>query len=151
MKRPGLFHMESYGCFRKIGGTSKSSILMRFSIINHPFWGTPIFGNTHISSKYLSTFKTNRQFAYIFVYLSDCLSICRFVSLRIYLPTYPSSFSRKLESVLPIHECERWGEYYNSPRMGVSRWIYIIYWDVLPVLSNIDYNSYISRLFSSLK
>ena len=30
-------------------GTPKSSILMVFSIINHPFWGTPIFGNTQIS------------------------------------------------------------------------------------------------------
>ncbi len=29
-------------------GTPKSSILIRFSIMNHPFWGTPIFGNTHI-------------------------------------------------------------------------------------------------------
>ena len=29
-------------------GTPKSSILMGFSIINHPFWGIPIFGNTHI-------------------------------------------------------------------------------------------------------
>ena len=30
-------------------GTPKSSILIRFSItINHPFWGTPIFGNTHM-------------------------------------------------------------------------------------------------------
>ena len=27
----------------------KSSILIGFSItINHPFWGTPIFGNTHV-------------------------------------------------------------------------------------------------------
>ena len=30
-------------------GTPKSSILIGFSIINHPFWGTPIFGNTHMS------------------------------------------------------------------------------------------------------
>ena len=30
------------------GGTPKSSILIGFSIINHPFWGTPIFGNTHM-------------------------------------------------------------------------------------------------------
>ena len=30
-------------------GTPKSSILIGFSSINHPFWGTPIFGNTHIS------------------------------------------------------------------------------------------------------
>ena len=31
-------------------GTPKSSILIGFSIINHPFWGTPIFGNPHILS-----------------------------------------------------------------------------------------------------
>ena len=30
------------------GGTPKSSILIGFSIINHPFWGTPIFGNPHL-------------------------------------------------------------------------------------------------------
>ena len=29
-------------------GTPKSTILIRFSIINHPFWGTNIFGNIHI-------------------------------------------------------------------------------------------------------
>ena len=31
----------------KNSGTPNSSILIRFSIINHPFWGTSIFGNTH--------------------------------------------------------------------------------------------------------
>ena len=31
-------------------GTPKSSILIGFSIINHPFWGTPIFGNIQIVS-----------------------------------------------------------------------------------------------------
>ena len=30
-------------------GTPKSSILIGFSIINHPFWGTTIFGNTQFS------------------------------------------------------------------------------------------------------
>ena len=29
-------------------GTPKSSILIGFSLKNHPFWGTPIFGNTHM-------------------------------------------------------------------------------------------------------
>ncbi len=29
-------------------GIPKSSNLIEFSIINHPFWGTSIFGNTHI-------------------------------------------------------------------------------------------------------
>ena len=33
----------------KNNGTPKSSILIGFSIINHPFWGTPIFGNTHMT------------------------------------------------------------------------------------------------------
>ena len=30
-----------------VGFTPKSSILIGFTLINHPFWGTPIFGNTH--------------------------------------------------------------------------------------------------------
>ena len=34
--------MSIYGCFRK------SSILIGFSIIDHPIWGTTIFGNIHI-------------------------------------------------------------------------------------------------------
>ena len=29
-------------------GAPKSSILIGFSIINHPIWGTPVFGNTLI-------------------------------------------------------------------------------------------------------
>ena len=29
-------------------GTPKSSILIGFSLINHPFWGTIIFGSTHM-------------------------------------------------------------------------------------------------------
>ena len=33
-------------------GTPKSSILITFSIINHPFWGTTIFGNSHIVDFY---------------------------------------------------------------------------------------------------
>ena len=32
------------------GGPPKSSILIGFSIINHPFWGTNIFGNTNVNS-----------------------------------------------------------------------------------------------------
>ena len=37
----------TYGCFQN-RDTPKSSIYLGFSIINHPFWGTTIFGNTHI-------------------------------------------------------------------------------------------------------
>ena len=32
-------------------GTPKSSILIGVSILNHPFWGTPIFGNTHLVTR----------------------------------------------------------------------------------------------------
>ena len=31
-------------------GTPKSSSFIGFSIINHPFWGTPIFGNTDVKN-----------------------------------------------------------------------------------------------------
>ncbi len=41
---PFLYYMG----VSKYRGTPKSSILIGFSIINHPFWGTPIFGNIHI-------------------------------------------------------------------------------------------------------
>jgi len=42
----GLTETGWYGGFRN-GGT-KSSILIGFSTINHPFWGSPIYGNLHI-------------------------------------------------------------------------------------------------------
>ena len=42
------------GCFQlgvsKNRDTPKSCILIGFSIIDHPFWGTPIFGNTQLDS-----------------------------------------------------------------------------------------------------
>ena len=37
------------------GGTPKSSILVGFSLINHPFGGTPIDGNLHISFPHWSS------------------------------------------------------------------------------------------------
>ena len=49
------------------GGPPKSSILIGFPIINHPFWGTTIFGNTQIDNLKMSTekpsLKTNSNFA----------------------------------------------------------------------------------------
>ena len=49
----GVKSSSSWGIYIYMGvsknnGTPKSSILIGFSIINRPFWGTPIFGNTHI-------------------------------------------------------------------------------------------------------
>ena len=54
-KGPGSKHKESVKSptsqqdVSENSGTPKSSILIGFSIINHPFWGTPIFGNTHMN------------------------------------------------------------------------------------------------------
>ena len=45
---PCFFKPKSHMGVSKNRGTPKSSILIGFSIINHPFWGTPIFGNTYI-------------------------------------------------------------------------------------------------------
>ena len=42
--------LQVYMGVSKNMGTPKSSILIGFSIINHPFWGTPIFGNTNIET-----------------------------------------------------------------------------------------------------
>ena len=42
-------HMKVHLGVSENGGTPKSSILIGFSIKNHPFWGTPIFGNIHLN------------------------------------------------------------------------------------------------------
>ena len=48
------------------GGTPKSYILIGFSIVNHPFWGTPIFGNTHIvGSEYKPSFVVDLLTAFL--------------------------------------------------------------------------------------
>ena len=44
----GLNGILTYMGVSKNRGNPKSSILIGFSIINHPFAGTPIFGNTYI-------------------------------------------------------------------------------------------------------
>ena len=49
--RPNFFFAIKHMGVSKNSGTPKSSILKWFSLINHPFWGTLIFGNTHIIAK----------------------------------------------------------------------------------------------------
>ena len=44
----GFLNHQQYVGVSKDNGTPKSSILIGCSIINHPFWGTPIFGNIHV-------------------------------------------------------------------------------------------------------
>ena len=46
----GVHFQVPYGCWTKNRfGAPKSWILIGFSIIKHPFWGTPNFGNTHVN------------------------------------------------------------------------------------------------------
>ena len=47
-------NVHTYMGVSKNSGTLKSSILIGFSIINHPFWSTPIVGNAHIKPTPLS-------------------------------------------------------------------------------------------------
>ena len=53
--------------------TPKSSILIGFSIINHPFWGTPIFGNIHIPFQSISNIISWQFFVTFLGWLSDLL------------------------------------------------------------------------------
>ena len=65
-------------------GTPKSSILIGFSIINHPCWGTIIFGNTHMAGTYPEGFWVGKMMMFVFFQLrgvnfEGCLSplICK--------------------------------------------------------------------------
>ena len=52
--------------FPKIVGTPKSSNLIGISIINRPFWGTPIFGNTYmIPLFFVSIIPSTKQPRYV--------------------------------------------------------------------------------------
>ena len=70
-------------------GTPKSSILIGFSIMNHPFWGTPIFGNTHMFScvstplQYPLLFLHGAQGTAFFGLPTRLLPGCNWRSLRI--------------------------------------------------------------------
>ena len=51
--------------------TPKSSILIGFSIINHPFWGTTIFGNTYINSCLNVVWPTTDAWDERYIYLHE--------------------------------------------------------------------------------
>ena len=66
-------------------GTPKSSILIGFSIINHPFWGTIILGNTHIYI-YIHYYIFLYIYTYIYIYLPG-------------LPKSPAKFNKNSSTV----------------------------------------------------
>ena len=48
--------------FPKIGVPPNHPFLIEFSIINHPFWGTPVFGNTHMGNVWSISLGLSGQF-----------------------------------------------------------------------------------------
>ena len=82
-------------------GTSKSSILIGFSIINHPFWGpTPIFGNTQIA-KFGATcpFVFDDHIVGIFSRKKEWNAGPRWWQLKLFLIFFTPKFG---EDILPI-------------------------------------------------
>ena len=55
-------NMCAYMGVSENSGNRKSSIFIRFSIINHPFWGTTIFGNAHIATSHNRQIIPKRRF-----------------------------------------------------------------------------------------
>ena len=91
-------------------GTPKSSILIRFSIINHPFWGTTIFGNIQMMPKSHRTW-ANYTFSW-FSPSSQCLVTWR-----------PASSNAARTWVLDVFWCGRRKKTWHAmlSRLGYSR------------------------------
>ena len=116
-----LFWLMDMGVSQN-GGTPKSSNLIGISIINHPFWGTPVFGNTHMNQKsdgktsppFLEFFQNSEEFSQDFPGRYPGVSrLCRGGNalkrkgvspgeiLR-WIPTYPPTpWKLSLKDVLP--------------------------------------------------
>ena len=67
------------------GGTPKSSSLIGVSIINHPFWGTPIYGTIHI---YTYTYTYTYVYIYMYIYIHIYMYMYIYVYICIYTYVY---------------------------------------------------------------
>ena len=108
-------------------GTPKSSILIGFSIMNHPIWGTPIFGNTRFS---METQRLNHSFHHfwkIHVAVLCFNQINQEQHCNNAHPNYPShDFANQFESMIEIvhlqNSCEsiqRWLWFFGV-KLGTS-------------------------------
>ena len=78
----------------KTRGTPKSSILIGFSIINHPFWDTPFFGNSQIIIPSASFFLGPKKKTSLFRYFPKWLGP---LFVGVYVAVYaPSVFSNAI-------------------------------------------------------
>ena len=78
--------------FPKTVGFPKSSILIGFSIRNHPFWCTTVFGNTH--------FKRYVSFREIIFFRTWSLTEITFITWCAIHWTYPSSWLRQTNTAM---------------------------------------------------
>ena len=95
---------DSIWIFPKIMVPPKSSILIGFSIINHPFCGTPIFGNTHIYLLVIT--KLHGKIMVSFLEFTPCLTKFHGKGTRAGCnkPKEPSTFSSKAKEGI-TNEC----------------------------------------------
>ena len=79
-------------------GTPKSSILIGFSITNHPFWGIPIFGNPHLQRELQSKSK------------KDCRGVLNLSLDHLFKTNTPQtlSFHRHLQFWRPHNSWHLW-------------------------------------------
>ena len=90
----------------KIGVPPNHPILIGFSIINHPFWGTSIFGNTQI---FTARLQLSNNFLPNYSTISRLLSPCS-MSIKFQLRIRPktasgSSSNRDSSAALKIGKC----------------------------------------------
>ena len=93
-------------------GTPKSSILIGFSIINHPFLGYPYFWK----HSYFTTFKVNNQQKEIKRIQQESPPLLKFflhlsTVLQVFIPSNPTPISPKC---LPSAACEAYGFQINE-------------------------------------
>ncbi len=75
----------------KNNSTPKSSVLIGFSIINHPFWGTTIFGNTQIDEvsiamdHLLASLWFHRFFAQLWLFILGFILLALILGLILWL------------------------------------------------------------------
>ena len=97
----------------KNSGTPKSSILIGFSIINHPFWGTIIFGNTHISQALQLDEITASRFTKIhFAFVGFCRVAPSYVMFRYFVRTSVSEKVNIKISTKPSHHINLFQTYH---------------------------------------
>ena len=100
------------GVSKNSGFSPKSSILIGFSIINHPLWDIPIFGNTHITKE------QKKPHNELFFGWNE--AVCLFHLCQVYPLSISKFFQEEMLAILPGHG-------FHSVKLGntsaiVQRW-----------------------------